>query len=369
MSPRRLTVLVTAGLAAATLTGCSFTSVADEAVKLTDARNAYVVSGGAERPASSGATLGKGDRVGTRTGGSVTLVVRDRRVVLGGSTEVVVPDGANIDLTRGALLVDRRRGPDLSLRVGDTTVDRLGTGALRVERSFSVLVTGLSAGARIRTTTGAELALKPLYQAAVAGRAPRAALPMQLRHDAWERDVVADLLAEDDLLNGLAADLDGPSAPIIPAAYRPGAGARVSDQVLADAIGRAAAKDTPARVSATSRARALRSEGGSWGVVARLLEVAVADVGTALSDVLAGVPATSPDPGTPGSTPGVVAGGSPQPGVSPSPSPTRGGPTRTPGPTPTTKPPTTSPTSPTGSPGVLDPVISVLSTPPVDIGL
>jgi len=369
MSAARTAGLLAAVLAATALTGCSLTSVKDEKVALQGVRDAVVLSAGTERPARDGDTLAKGDEVRTKAGGTVTLVVRDRRVVLGGATSVRVPDGATLDLTRGAVLVDRREGPGLTLRAGDTTVDNVGAGALRVERSFSVLVAALSAQARVRTATGPRLTLAPLYQVVVAGRAlPADAPPLQLKRDAWERDVVPDVVTDDERLNDLAEGLDGPGAPAVPAAFTPGKGARTSDLVLAEAIGRAAGD-----AGAAAEARRLRGSGGSWGVVARLLDTSANAVGTALSQVLNGVPATDGSPTTgPGGTPGTVAGPSAQPGVTPSPTPGRPGPTRPPtsGP-PTSRPPTSgSPTSPSETPNAVEQLFSALPTPLLpDLGL
>jgi hypothetical protein len=355
-------------IGALTLTGC--TSVEDQKVALTDVRDAYVTTGGTERPATEGATLAKGARVRTAKGGHVTLTVRGRRVSLAGETSVTVADGAHVGLARGALLVDRRRGPGLTIGAGDTTVDNVGQGALRVERSFSVLVAALSANARVRTATGPRLGLAPLYQVTVAGRAlPQAASPLQLRDDAWERSVVAGLVRDDVRINDLAQGLRGPGAPVFPAVYRTDSGGRPADLVLADAIGRAAARDEPARVSAISQARRLRGDGGSWGVVAHLVGTTAIDVGTALSEVLSGVDATSPSPapGTTSSPRPVQAGSTPQPGVTATPPPSGG--SRSPGPTPTTKPPTSRPpTSPPPTSEQPDPVeqlFSALPTPPV----
>jgi hypothetical protein len=309
-------------------------------------------------------TLEKGDHVRTGAAGTATLVVRDRRVVLGAATKVRVPDGATLELDRGALLVDRRRGPGLLLRAGEATIDDVGAGALRVERLLTVRVAGLSAGARVRTATGAEADVSALYQAVVAGRGITEPIPLQLNDDAWERSVVPDLVADDIRLNDLAEGLDGPGGPVIPAAYRPAAGARVSDLVLTDAIGRAADRAQPAR--AAGRARALRGQGGSWGVVARLLRTSAIDVASALSDVLTGVPAAQSPTATtaPGNDGGVVAGPSPRPGVTPSPQPSA---TRPPSPGPTTKPPRTgSPTtSPSTSPDPVSDLLKVLETPPL----
>ena len=348
----------------AALPGCGSGSVEDETVVLRDAKNAFVVSGGSQRPAQDGDELAKSDVVRTREDGTVTLVVRDRRVVLGGDTDVTVPDGATVDLQRGALLVDRRRGPGVTVRAGDTTVDEVGQGALRIERSLSVLVAGLSADAQVRTVTGQRIDLPPLYQVVASGRSlMRAALPLQLRSDDWERALIPDVVADDERLNELARGLDAPGNTVVPVAYR--SARRVSDVVLADAIGRAAAKDEPGRRSAASRARLLRGEGGSWGVVAHLVGTTAVDVGGALDDVLRGVPVAAPDPVPSATTaPGVAAG--PRPGTSSAPGPTPR-PTRPPGPTTRpTRPPTSSP-SPTESRDPLEEVVSAIPTPPIEL--
>ena len=356
-------IAVSAALAAGVLTGCNVGSVRDADVSLAGVRDAVVVSGGTERTASDGTKLGKGDRVRTGKSGSATLVVRDRRVVLAASTEVVVPDGATVELARGALLVDRRRGPGVTVDAGDTTVDSIGTGALRVERRFSVLVAALSATSRVRTATGQRLDLPALYQVAVAGRAlPREAVPLQLRHDDWERGVIGSILADDTRLNALAASLDGPGAPSIPAAYKPASGTRASDAVLPEAIARAARKDA-------ARARDLRARGGSWGVVAAILGTSAVRVGTTLAAVLDGTPA--PAQGGPSPTP-VVAGGSPRPVVEPSgsPSPGRPQPTRpgsTGGPRPTTSPTPSPSTSPTDT--LEDVIGQIIPTPSIGLPL
>jgi hypothetical protein len=350
---------------AATLTGCG-RDVRDERVALADVAATTVLSGSSSHAAADGEHLRKGDRLRTASGGHVTLVVRGRRVLVGGASEVAVPDGATVALTRGALLVDHRHGPGVTVLAGDTTVDQVRTGAVRVERSLSVAVAAVSAGVRVSTATGQRLDLPALYQVGAAGRAlPSNGTPLQLRDDAWERAVASDLVADDLHLNDLASGLDAGGVTTLPAAYRPSsAGTRASDAVLAAAIGRAAGRDDAARARAVARAAALRAAGGSWGVVARLVRTKAVDVGTALADVLRGVPTTAP--GTPSAGPGgPIAGGTPRPG--PGPSPTPGPPS--PGPT-GTRPPTPGPTpgptsaSPT-SDSVIDQIGKIIPTPSV----
>lgn len=352
-----------AGCVALSLTGCG-SSVADEAVRLSGVRDAVVVSGGTERPATDGQQLGKGDRVRTGPHGTATLGVRGRLVVLAGATEVGAPDGATVDLTRGSVLVDRRRGPGLTLTAGDTTVSGVSTGALRVERSYSVLVAGLSARATVRTAAGSSRALPALYQVVASGRAlPQAASPLQLRHDAWERSVIPGVLEDDQRLNDIAAGLDSAGPTVVPALYVPAPGGRASERLLTDAIGRAAGRNDAERAADAARARTLRTEGGAWGVVAALLNTSAAAVGGAVDALLRGVPAPSPSasPNAP------VAGGTPRPGFSPTPSRTPD-PSRSPG----TRPPTSAPpTSPTTSPpttkSITDQVKDIIPTPLVPL--
>ena len=361
----RLGLLGCAALVATSLTACGG-DVRDEDVRLADVRDAVVVSGSSSRPAADGDTLRKGDHVRTGESGTATLVVRDRRVVLGGGTDIGVPDGATVDLARGAVLVDRRRGPGLTVRAGDTTLDRIGEGALRVERSLSVLVAGLSAGGRVRTATGQRLEFAPLYQVGVAGRAlPRGGVPLLLRRDAWEREVIRGIVEDDVVLSAQAAELDGPNAAI-PVAYKPDAGVPASVKLLSEAIGRAAGGAAAAQRATAERARELRAQGGSWGVVAALSRTSAVDVAAALAQVLDGVPATTA-PETPGAsvTPGPVAGRSPQPvppGSTPQPSrtaPTGGGATPTP-----SRPTGTRSQTPSPSPtSITDEIGKIIPTP------
>lgn len=360
------TAALAAACAASALAGCGFTAVKDEPVTLVSVSGAYVFSGSERHVARDGEHLRKGDLVRTAPGGAATLVVRDRRVLLAAESDVTVPDGATVELGKGALLVDRRRGPGLTVRIGDTTVDQITSGAVRVEHSLSVSVAALSARVRVRTASGVRRTVPALYQLGVAGRAlPEAAAPLQLRDDAWERGVVPDLVADDVRLNDLADGFDAPGSDL-PAAYRPTPGARASDRLLADAIGRAAGRDDAARRKAADRAAALRAQGGSWGVVAAIVRTRAVAVGTALADVLrAGVPTVAPKPGASTPPDGIFPGPSPQPGVTPTPIPSPSRSSRSP------KPPTQSP-SPTSSPSsesVVDQIGKIIQTPSIGVGV
>jgi hypothetical protein len=357
--PGRLTgPILAAAVLLAGMTACG-SSVANRTVTLADVRSASVVSGGSSHPAANGEKLRKGDRVRTASGGSAALVVGGRRVVLGSATDALVPDGASVRLDKGSLLVDHRRGPGVTVLAGETTVDAIGDGAVRVDKSYAVLVAAISAPARVRTATGASLGLKKLYQAVASGRAlPGAGAALQLRHDSWEKAVVPALLADDTRLNDLATGLDGPGAPVVPALYQPSAGMRTSDRLLAAAIGRAAGRDDHARRRAAENAAALRAEGGSWGVVAAIVRTSALEVGTALAAVLHGVPTTGPAPSQSSAPGGPVAGPSPQPsvGVSKTPAPPTGRPTTSP----PSNPP---PTPPPSSESVIDKIGKLIPTP------
>ena len=309
-----------------------------DAVLRTSGAVTVLLPGGATRPAIDGETLPRGAVVTTGTGSSATIEVRERLVRLAPETTVMVPDGAAADLRRGSILVDRRKGPGITVRAGAVTVDEVDEGAVRVDRGFSVRVSVLSGGARA-TTSDRGLDVARLYQVAIAGRAlPDRPTPLRLTGDDWEELVIPAVTSADAELSQLARGIDVDvrlAAPtrvqILPAAYR-GALAELprgvgrSEALLPVAIGLAVDS------SRVSTARQLRAEGGSWGVVASLVGARTGAVSARLAELLAG-----PGEGQP--TGGPLAGGTAGPGVLPTggtdrpdPSPTRPRPSRTPGP-------------------------------------
>ncbi len=333
-------------------TACTRTSVKDAAVVVSEPTAATVIDkSGAAHPARDGEQLRRGDRVRTENDGRVILTVRSRRVLLGEDTDVIVPDGASVELTGGELLVDRRDGPAVTVHAGDATIDRVGVGALRVERTFVVELAVYSGGARITTTSWHRLDVGPLHQAVVSSRAlPAQASPLQLRGDRWEEMVIPGVVVMDEKLTQLARGIDAGWSPgqpaVVPAVFgRMPADRPPSETMLPKAIGEAAARNERSGDPFTEAAE-IRAAGGSWGVVAALLDTDLAGVGTALADLLRGVPPT-PVPAVPGGgtgTPQPQPGGSTSVAGSPQPDPTW---SRKPTPTvsPTVSP---SPTSPVG---------------------
>jgi len=332
--------------------------LADAAVLVAGARQATVTNpGGAPRPAVDGESLAKGAVVTTGAAGAVTLDVRGRQIRLAPSTTVVVPDGAVAELRRGTVLVDRRRGPSVSVRIGDVTLDQVATGVLRADRGFSVRVVVYSGGARARTTDR-RLDVPRLHQMAVAGQAlPDRAQPLQLTGDDWEREVIPDVSAADAVLSRLARGIDADArlgAParlaVLPAVYRaavaglpPDAGR--SEALLPVAIG-LAAQDGPSD-TAVARADRLRRDGGSWGVVAGLMSSRTADVSRRLADLLSQGSSTVAIGGPAGALggsgePRPASSASPGPSASPRPSPRpSAGATSAPSPSPTPTPSST----------------------------
>ncbi|HVF21281.1 MAG TPA: hypothetical protein VNA14_13725 [Mycobacteriales bacterium] len=305
--------------------------------------------GGVARSAVDGETLPNDAVVSTAAGATATLDVRDRLVLLAPETTVAVPDGSSASLRRGSILIDRRRGPGLTLDAGAVTLDEVDEGAVRVDRGFSVRVTVLSGGVRA-TTSDRRLEITRLRQVAVAGRAlPDRPTPVRLTGDDWERLVIPAVIAADAELTQIARGIDGDRrladaarTQLLPAVYReplaqlPTDAGR-SEALLPVAIGLAV------DASMVSDARALRAEGGSWGVVASLVGARTAAVSARLAELLAG-PGERPASGDPqaGETAGasIVFPTSSTSSARPSATPTGPRPTgpTSPSPTPTSSP-------------------------------
>lgn len=368
--PRAVATLGLAALAAVGLGGCTTPSARSVAPVVTDVRAASIIDRqGNVRVARSGDRVRAGEFVRTASEGAATLTVLGRRVLLGSSTFVGAPNGAELDLRAGDVLVDRRRGPEVRLTAGDLRVDEVERGAVRVERGYALRVAVLSGSARVSTVTGRRTSVRELRQVVVAGHAvPDRPGPLVLRDDAWEREVVPDLYAANVALNRLARGLDaqfptaGAALRTVPAAYSAGTlvnrSVAPSDALLPVAIGRVATlrEDVATRIR---RAASFRAEGASWGVAAALLRARHASVAAAIAAALTSAL------GPPGGGPAVVA--LPPPGESPQGPPgTRGGGR----PQPTPSPSRSSSPSPTPSPSqtgtvdrVVDTVQRLLPTP------
>jgi len=246
-----------------------------------------------------------GDRI--PTGATVTagrtgavLETRDRRVHLGGGTEVTVRDGVRQVLRRGFVLVDAAGGaPGVELETAAATVTTADSSLVRVDGGPLVRVgvlRGDAAGVRPtarRTTT--ELAT--YFQVQVApGALFGAATPFALTPgDAYERELASELVSADEDLTALASRLDtsGAAGRVVMTALRSdvptgpalAAGAPGSEGTLGYLIATAAPSTDPLAERYTE-VRELRDLGGSWGVVAAIVDAEVGRVGAALGALL-----------------------------------------------------------------------------------
>jgi len=333
---------------------------------------AEVVVDGRHVPATDGMVVPAGASVLTGDAGAATLETAEREVYLGAATTVLVTDGVQQSLERGLVMVDSRDGAqlDLTTPAGSIAVAR---GALaRVENEISLRLAVFEGAATMKARGRVATArVQALHQLRVPyGGLPGAPTALALKGDKWEQLLVADLVAADADLNGLARGLDNDKGRTVlaaaPVALRTAVTTTTTqgEQALAVAVAQAADEQSPAEALATVQTS--RREGGSWGVVAALVEARVSDVSALLDAVLE--PATQP-PLVTGPEPDLNGLLTPRPGVSgglPSPdggsSPTgRPTPTRSPSPSPSGS---TSPSPTTAVDDVITTVQNLVSPSP-----
>ena len=378
---RRLAAVAVAGVSALAAAACLVgwtpsTAAADTLVAAAD-RAEIVLPSGVAQPARPGDTVPPGASVRTPVGGSATLLVVGRETYLDGSSQLRVLDGARQDLTQGSVMVDTRQAPELALSAAAADVRIAVNSIVRVDRG-AVLRVADFAGAASITPKGrrASTTLSPLYQLQIAmGALPGPVTPLALIGDRWERALASDLIGEDSDLTSLATGLDGPGGAarsvlgVLPASLRTASpaqpGAPRSEETLAYAL--AAAERSGPILERYATVRTLRDQGGSWGVVARIVEADVSSVERVLERVLdptgAAAAALANNPAGSGQQPGGAPAGGPQGGPSGPGGGTQGG--ATPGATqpPGSRPsagPTPTPTGPV--PGLIDTVAGALPT-------
>ena len=318
---------------------------------------------GGSRPAVEGERVPRGATVRAgRTGAE--LDTRGRLVLLGADTAVTVLDGARQVLRTGFVLVDSSDAPGLELQSAAATVTTAEGSLVRVDGGSLTRVGVLRGGAADVRATGrrASAQVGTYFQVQVAtGGLPGSTTPFVLTPgDAYERRLAADLVGADEDLNALGSRLDagGEAGRVVLAAVQEElTGSTSPESPLTYLVASAARKGGSSLPDRFGTVASLRSEGGSWGVVAAIVSAPVGGVSAALDGLL--------DPGSApvlaGGSPtidlgevldldgdGVSDGGSsgPDPAPAPSPRPTTGGP----GPGP----------SPSPSPGVTDPVTTVV---------
>jgi hypothetical protein len=281
----RVALTVAALAAATTVTGCS-SSLKSATTVLTGVAAATVVhTDGSSAAAVPGLRLRPGDLVRTGAGGRAELVTRSRHVYLGSEASLQVLDGENQQLRHGALVVDAQHGSGLDLRVAGLDVSAPAGTAVRVERSVTVRLGALSGSTRVVSGTGRSLHVPALRQVIVGGDAlPDSTAPLRLTDDDGEAHAVPDLVHDDEAINGLARGIDGTgsaTASVVTASWhgpltRTPSGVGRSERVLPVVI--ASAGPASDAIHRYRTAVALRSQGGSWGVVAHVLGVGSARV-------------------------------------------------------------------------------------------
>jgi hypothetical protein len=271
------------------------------------------------------------------------LRTRGRDTWLAGDAAVRVVDGARQELRSGFVMVDARRGPELELATSAAAVTTPVGAVSRVERG-ALLRVGAYAGEPLRVRAEGRRATVVVgrdHQVQVpAGGLPGRITPLVLTPgDRYERALAAPLVRADEALTDVARRLDAGGRPDVlvrtafdgdlPDPALP-ATAPSSERTLAYLLARAAGGgELPARFAWV---RALRTDGGSWGVVADLVGAEVSEVAALLDELLApdseavlaaegvdvaallGLPGSGPaGPGPPGS-PVSPAGSAPAPG-------------------------------------------------------
>jgi hypothetical protein len=286
------------------LTGCGSgkNSAVTRIMKAADAQ--IVTRAGQTVAARPGVALHAGDQIRTGADGAAVLATGDRRAYLGPAASYTVRSRSEGVLDKGAFVVDARRGPALSITSGPVTA-RIDRATARLEHGFSVRV-GVLAGRAISVTGDpangpARLTLHSLHQVVVAGRGLTEERPLALTDDDAERLVVPDLVADDRQLTRTAEALDSgvEGRAIVRLASQGGltpggaAAQSASETALSIAMARAitgSAASGARLASDYQKALDLRHQGGSWGVVARLVGTDATATGRALDALLAGVP-------------------------------------------------------------------------------
>lgn len=306
---------------------------------------------GSTAPLAEGQEVPRGAVVDPGRDGAV-LRTLGRDTWLSADAAVQVLDGARQALRAGFVMVDARRGPALELTTEAATVTTPDGSVSRVERA-ALLRVGSYAGDAVRVRAADRRAtadVAPARQVQVPdGGLPGRVTPLVLTPgDAYERALAADLVLADEALTDLAARLDAPggaqaavrsaalrdlpsqTAVLTPAvAEGPAPAAPASEAGLAYLLARAGDGDLADRFG---EVRTLRADGGSWGVVATLVDTRVSAVAALLDALLAGpeeavlaadevdladlldlpgAPGGAPPAPAPSAAPGAGPGGSP----------------------------------------------------------
>ena len=264
-------------------------SGADAVLVLADGTTSRAVVG---EVVPRGATLQAG-------GTGAVLATLDRRVHLGQATTVTVVDGDSQILRDGFVFVDATEGPGVAMTTEAAAITTRDDSLVRVDAG-PLLRVGVFAGpaASVRAEGRRAATDVPRYyqvQVAQAGL-PGEPTPLLLTGDRYERDLARDLYDADRDLNALADRLGtaGQAGPVVLSVRTAAltgpetaavAGMPVNDRALIFLIATALGGDDPL-ADRDARVAALRTAGGSWGVVAAIVETSPNDVSAVLGRLL-----------------------------------------------------------------------------------
>ena len=386
--PRAVRVGGTVGgavvLSAALLASLALTALgrdtAEAATVLTVGRLVDVtLSDGTPVELADGDEVPRGATVTTKAGGAAQLTTRGREVLLGASTAVTVVDGARQELRRGLVLVDATDAPGVEVGTTAAAVRVAGDALTRLERGQAAVRVAVFRGDTDVRSAGraGTRTVEELFQVQVPyGGLTGSTTPLVLTGDAWEQRYALDLVQDDRGLRALSAGLDASAddadavLTTVPAGLRVVAatadpGAARGETLVSYLLATAAERGGERVDDRYATVRGYRRAGGSWGVVAALVDAGADGASSALDALLApeGTLVAGPD-GDPVDPVDVLL---PPDTSAPSATPRPTQPTTRPGDpsTPPTTPPTTTP--PTADPDpvadLVDTVLSIIPTP------
>ncbi|MGH2751300.1 MAG: hypothetical protein ACRDK3_10605 [Actinomycetota bacterium] len=229
--------------------------------------------------------IGPDDRISTGSQGRAELRLQgQRRVELAPDSVVVVAGVDAVDGMNGSLLGSSHDGDALDLSFGSVTASTRD-GSLRVDLGTGSSRVGVYTGnATISSPGVAEVEIDRLFEADVAGN-ERVLDPTPLaidQSDAWDQIHLSEVLRLDDRItklgNGLATQLGGarPGIDYFGGLVQAPVGflqpylrrERVPDLLIGFTIARTVEPGLP---GAFAQAFEYRDQGGSWGVIARIM--------------------------------------------------------------------------------------------------
>ena len=253
-----------------------------------------VLADGTRRAAVAGERVPSGATVELPGPGVAVLVTRDRETYLAQASSVEVVDGARQRLRTGTAYVDAGDAPGVELTTAAGVVTVREDAVVRVDGGsvprVGVLAADDEVGAEVRASGRRTATAVGAYRQV---QVPRGGLPGRVdplrlaEDDAYEARLATALVDADRFLNATGDTLQGASAQaaVVRTALSTDVPGVPADREGALGYLVAAAAGDPA--AELPEVRELREAGGSWGVVAALMDVSVDDVGARLDALLA----------------------------------------------------------------------------------